>query len=76
MREITPQRVSRCVGLIFVASVTVCLLAFAFGQAARGVSGLPGMVVYSFAAGFGLEFMGAAWTGGWRQRQARHQLQS
>jgi hypothetical protein len=68
--------VSRYVVLAFLASMTVCLLAFVFGQAARGVSGLPGMVVYAFAAGFGLEFVGTAWTGGWRQRQARRQLQS
>ena len=67
---------TRYAGLVFVATVTVCLLAFAFGQAARGVPGVPGLVVYAFAAGFGLEFMGAAWTGGWRQRQARRQLQS
>jgi len=76
MRESTAQRITRYVGLVFVATVTVGLLAFAFGQAARGVAGVPGLVVYAFAAGFGLECMGAAWTGGWRQRQARRQLQS
>ncbi len=76
MRGLTVQRMTRCLSLAFIAGVTVCLLVFAFGQAARGVSGLPGMVVYAFAAGFGLEFMGAAWTGAWRQRHARRRLQS
>ena len=66
MREITMQRMNRYAGLAVVASVTVCLLAFVFGQAGRGLEGVPGMVVYAFAAGFGLEFMGAAWTGVWR----------
>ncbi len=76
MKETILQRVIRSVILAFVAGVTVCLLAFAFGQAPRGASGLPGMVVYAFTAGFGLEFIGAAWTGGWRQRQARRRLRS
>ncbi len=76
MREITVQRMNRYAGLAFVASVTVCLLAFVLGQAARGLEGVPGMVVYAFAAGFGLEFMGAAWTGVWRRRGARRPLRS
>ena len=76
MRETTVQRMNRYVGLTLVASVTVCLLAFVFGQAAEGISGVPGMVVYAFAAGFGLEFMGAAWTGAWRERGARRPLRS
>jgi len=76
MRETTVQRMNRYVGLALVASVTVCLLAFVFGQAAAGVSGVPGMVVYAFAAGFGLEFMGAAWTGAWRERGSRRPLRS
>jgi len=75
MREITVSRMYRHAGLLFVASVTVCLLAFVAGQAARGPEGLPGLLVYAFAAGFGLECIGAAWTGGWRQRQTRSQLQ-
>ncbi len=76
MRETTVQRMNRYVGLAFVAAVTVCLLAFVFGQAAKGLDGAPGMVVYAFAAGFGLEFMGAAWTGVWRQRGARRPARS
>ncbi len=62
--------------LVFVAAVTTVLLAFVFGQAARGLPGLPGMLVYAFAGGFGLEFLGSAWTGGWRQRGSQRQLQS
>lgn len=61
MREIPVQRMCRYAGLMFVTGVTVCMLAFAFGQAARGLEGLPGMVVYAFAAGFGLEFIGKEW---------------
>ena len=76
MRETTVQRMNRYAGLAFVASVTLCVLAFVFGQAARGLEGVPGMVVYALAAGFGLEFMGAAWTGVWRQRGARRALRS
>ena len=76
MRRITFRTVGHYLASAFVASVTLCLLAFVFGQAARGVHGLPGMVVYAFAAGFGLEYMGAAWTGGWTQRRARGRLQS
>ena len=49
-----------------MASVTIGLLALAFGHAARGAPGLAEVVVYSFAAGFGLEFLGSAWAG---QRQ-------
>ncbi len=49
--------------LAFMSVVTACLLAFVFGQAATGPAGLPAVVVYSFAAGFGLEFVSAAWTG-------------
>ena len=76
MRETTVQRLNRYVGLTLVASVTVCLLAFVIALAGDGVSGVPGMVVYAFAAGFGLEFMGAAWTGAWRERGARRPLRS
>jgi hypothetical protein len=54
--------------LVFVALVTACLLAFVFSQAARGPAGLPGVVVYGFAAGFGLEYVSSVWTG----RSARH----
>ena len=49
--------------LVFVAAVTACLLTFVFDQAASGVAGLAGMVVWSFAAGFGLEFVCALWSG-------------
>ncbi len=49
--------------LVFVAMVTACLLTFVFDQAASGIGGLAGMVVWSFAAGFGLEFVCAFWSG-------------
>ena len=49
--------------LVFVALVTACLLTFVFDQAASGLAGLRGMVVWSLAAGFGLEFVCAFWSG-------------
>ena len=46
-----------------MAIVTAVLLASVLEQAAAGARGIPGMVVYAFAAGFGLEFLSAVWTG-------------
>lgn len=51
----------RAAVLTFMAAVTAVLLALAFGQTGRGAAGLPGVVVYSFAAGFGIEFVASAW---------------
>lgn len=45
----------------FMALVTIGLLALTFSQAAQGTPALAEVVVYSFAAGFGLEFLGSAW---------------
>jgi hypothetical protein len=50
-------------------------LAFAFSQAARGPAGIPGVVVYGFAASFGLEYVSSVWTGRSARRQ-RRQLSS
>jgi len=69
--EITVQTVHRIAVLAFMALVTTCLLALVFGLASRGWSGLAGMVVYGFAAGFGLEFLGAAWSGRFAGRRRR-----
>ncbi len=60
--------------LAFMAAVTACLLAVVFGQAARGPEGLPAVVVYSFAAGFGLEFVCAGWAGRRRAPKRRSSL--
>lgn len=57
--------------LAFVALVTACLLAFVFSQAARGPSGLPGVVIYGLAAGFGLEYVSSVWTGRSARRRGR-----
>jgi hypothetical protein len=57
------HRVQRLAVLAFMALVTACLLALVFAQATRGPNGLPGVVMYAFGAGFGLEFVSAAWTG-------------
>jgi len=69
------DKLHRATGLVLVSAVTVCLLAFVFTQAAKGLPGLPAVVVYAFAAGFGLEFMGAAWTGRFG-RDGHRQLQN
>ena len=63
MRENTMHRVHRVAVLAFMGSVTACLLALVFEQATRGPSGLLGGVIFALAAGFGLEFVSAAWTG-------------
>lgn len=60
--------------LAFMSLVTACLLAFVFSQATRGWAGLPAVLVYSFAAGFGLEFVSAAWTGRARTAGRRSSL--
>ena len=46
-----------------MAMVTVGLIALALAQSDSGAAAVPGIVVYSFAAGFGLEFVGSAWRG-------------
>ncbi len=76
MRAIITVVARRYGQLAFMAAVTTCLLAFVFTQAGRGVAGLPGAVVYAFAAGFGLEFVSSAWTGRWARRGSSRQLQS
>lgn len=70
------HRVHRLIVFAFMATVTACLLAFVFGQANRGLGGLPAAVVYAFAAGFGLEFLGSAWTGRWSDSKRKRQLQN
>lgn len=67
MRQTTAQRLHRHAVLVFVAAVTVCCVAFAFEQASKGLAGIPGLLVYAFAAGFGLESLGSSWTCRWRQ---------
>jgi len=75
MEETTVEKTHRLTGLVFVFAVTTCLVAFVYVQAARGLPGLAGVIVYGFAAGFGLEFLGAAWTGRF-SRSGRGQLQN
>jgi hypothetical protein len=63
--------------LAFMAVVTACLLTFVFEQAANGFGSVAGMVVWSFAAGFGLEFVCSSWSGRaggpGRRRSVHHQ---
>jgi len=63
MRENTMHRVHQMAVLAFMGTVTACLLALVFEQAARGPSELLGGVVFALAAGFGLEFVSSVWTG-------------
>jgi hypothetical protein len=75
MREKATATAQRHVQLVFVAVVTAIMLASVFEQTDAGPAGIPGMVIYAFAAGFGLEFLCSAWTGrgrgGEQQREAR-----
>lgn len=76
MREKVIRKGRRYGQLAFMSVVTACLLGLVLGQAAKGVAGIPGVVVYAFAAGFGLEFVSAAWTGRWHDTERRSSLHS
>jgi len=71
MNPKTIEMTGRIATLTFMAIVTVHAIVFAVDQASRGLPGLPGLLVWAFAAGFGLEFLASAWTGGWRSRRPR-----
>ncbi len=58
MRE---TMVHRDLPLVYVALVTALLLALVAEQSSRGPTALPGVLVYSLAAGFGLEFVCSTW---------------
>jgi hypothetical protein len=67
------MRKSRHYGrLAFMAVVTAWLLAAVFTQAAKGTEGMFGAVAFAFAAGFGLEFLCASWTGRAHKRAGAH----
>ncbi len=76
MRETVTSHIARNGQLAFVAAVTATLLAFVFNPAASGAVDVGNLVVYSFAAGFGLEFVCSAWTGRWRSGSRSRQLQN
>jgi hypothetical protein len=59
----------------FMTAVTALLLALLAAETRRGLEGLPGMLVYAFAAGFGLESVIASWRGRWRPGGGERQLQ-
>jgi len=69
------RRRGRHVELAFMTVVTALLLALVAGESSRGLVGLPGILVYAFGAGFGLEFVSASWRGRWRPRGGERQLQ-
>ena len=61
MREMTTGRGRRYIELGFMAVVTAVLLAFVAEQTRHGLDGLPGILVFAFGAGFGLEFVSSSW---------------
>ncbi len=71
MREKITGATHRYAQLTFMTLVTAVLLASVSQQTGAGVRGIPGMVIYAFAAGFGLEFIAASWTGRGRGRRGR-----
>ena len=68
--------VRRYLPLVYVALVTALLLALVAELSIRGPTALPGVLVYSLGAGFGLEFVCSGWAartgapGDERSRQA------
>lgn len=74
IRETLRRESARYAQLAFMAAVTALLLALVAEQTGRGPAGLPATVVYAFAAGFGLEFVGSAWRGERRNRGAGSEL--
>ena len=74
MREDIWRRGRHYTELAFMAVVTALLLALVADATRRGLAGVPGMLVYAFAAGFGLEFVSSSWLGPGRRGGSR-QLQ-
>lgn len=68
MNEKTIETIQRHARLAFMTAVTATMLALTFYHAGRGLPGLPTTVVYALTVGFGLEFLGATWSGRWRER--------
>lgn len=68
MNEKTIEMIKRQIQLGFMGAVTVAMLALTFEQARHGLPAAPTTLVYALTVGFGLEFLVAIWTGGWRER--------
>ena len=75
MSEYARRHGRRHTELVFMSAVTALLLALVAGETSRGLDGLPGMLIYALAAGFGLEFVSASWRGRWRPEGGERQLQ-
>jgi len=75
MNEKTWRCGRRYAELAFMTCVTALLLALVARETRNGLQGLSAIAVYAFAAGFGLEFVGASWSGRWRPGNRRRQLQ-
>ena len=60
--EDTRRRGRHYARLGFMTAVTAVLLALVAEATRRGPAALPSVLVYAFAAGFGLEFVNATWS--------------
>lgn len=49
----------------FMCLVTCCMLVLVLTEAARGLEGAAGVVVYGLTVAFGLEYLGSAWVSRW-----------
>jgi len=67
MNEKTIETIRRHARLAFMAMVTAVMLALTLHHARQGLPALPTTAVYALTVGFGLEFLGAAWKGRWRE---------
>lgn len=67
MDEKKIETIQRHARLAFMTLVTAAMLALTLEHARHGLPALPTTVVYALTVGFGLEFLGAAWTGRWRE---------
>ena len=73
MRDTARRNARQYAEFVFVAVVTALLLALVADGTRRGFGWLPAMLVFSFAAGFGLEFVSSSWRGRWRPQGRTHQ---
>lgn len=55
---------------LFIAFVTACTMTLLFTEAARGLDGASGILIYGVTVAFGLEYLGSAWVARWRSPRA------
>lgn len=64
MHETTIETIGRHTRMAFMAAVTAALLTLTLHHARRGLPALPNAALYALMAGFGLEFLRAAYNSG------------